>query len=70
MTTSSMERTEQLSQLYRLLTTRILPDRYKVTAEKEVEDTSCGGLGVSPQLLISPKIGGYRGLIEGISEVS
>jgi hypothetical protein len=40
------------------------------TAEKEVQDTSCRGSGGVPQLEISPKIGGYRGLIESISAVS
>jgi hypothetical protein len=40
------------------------------SAEKEVQDTSCRGSGGVPQLIISPKIGGYRGLIESISAVS
>ena len=40
------------------------------TAEKEVQDTSCRGSGGVPQLKISPKHGGYRGLIESISAVS
>jgi len=39
-------------------------------AEKELQDTSCRGSGGVPQLLKSPKIGGYRGLIESISAVS
>ena len=39
------------------------------TAEKEVQDTSCRGSGGVPQLLKSPKIGGYRGLIVIISVV-
>jgi hypothetical protein len=38
-----------------------------VVAGKEVQDTSCWGTGGVPQLLKSPKIGGYRGLIETIS---
>jgi hypothetical protein len=37
------------------------------TAEKEVQDTSCRGSGGVPQLLNSPKPGGYRGLIKDIS---
>ncbi len=40
------------------------------TAEKEVQDTSCRGSGGVPQLYKSPKIGGYRGLIESISAIS
>jgi hypothetical protein len=40
------------------------------TAEKEVQDTSCRGSGGVPQLKKSPKIGGYRGLIESISAIS
>jgi len=40
------------------------------TAIKEVQDISCWGSGGVPQLKKSPKIGGYRGLIEGISIVS
>jgi hypothetical protein len=40
------------------------------TAVKEVQDTSCRGSGGVPQLKKPPKIGGYRGLIEGISIVS
>ena len=40
------------------------------TAEKEVQDTSCRGSGGVPQLKMSPKIGGHRGLIERISAVS
>jgi len=39
-------------------------------SEREVQDTSCRGLGGVPQLKKSPKIGGYRGLIESISAVS
>ena len=39
------------------------------TAEKEVQDTSCRGYGGVPQLIKSPKIGGYRGVIESISAV-
>jgi hypothetical protein len=35
-----------------------------------VPDTSCGGSGGAPQIQKSPKIGGYRGLIESISAVS
>jgi hypothetical protein len=35
-----------------------------------VQDTSCRGSGGVPQLKKPPKIGGYRGLIEGISIVS
>ena len=42
----------------------------KETTEKEVQDTSCRGSGGIPQLWKSPKIGGYRGLIETISAVS
>ena len=42
----------------------------KGTAEKEVQDTSCRGSGGVPQIYKSPKIGGYRGLIESISAVS
>jgi hypothetical protein len=37
------------------------------TAAKEMQDTSCRGSGGVPQLQRSPKIGGYRGLIESIS---
>jgi len=40
------------------------------TTEKEVQGTSCRGSGGVPQLLKSPKLGGYRGLIENISAVS
>jgi hypothetical protein len=40
------------------------------TAEKEVQDTSCWGYGGVPHFRNPPKIGGYRGLIESISEVS
>jgi hypothetical protein len=40
------------------------------TAEKEVQDTSCRDSGGVPQLYKSPKIGGYRGLIEIISVIS
>ena len=40
------------------------------TAEKEVQDTSCRGSGSVPQLKQSPKIGGYRGLIDSISAFS
>ena len=40
------------------------------TAAKEVQDTSCRESGGVPQFKISPKIGGYRGLIESISAVS
>jgi hypothetical protein len=39
------------------------------TAEKEVQDTSCWGSGSVPQLLKSPRIGGYRGLIKAISAI-
>jgi hypothetical protein len=39
-------------------------------AEKEVQDTSCRWSGGAPQLYKSPKIGGYRGLIETMSAVS
>ena len=38
-------------------------------AVKEVQDTSCWESGGVPQLQKSPKIGGYRGLIESISVV-
>ncbi len=38
--------------------------------KKEVQDTSCRGSGGVPQLKKSPKIGGYRGLIESISAFS
>jgi len=65
-----MERTEQLSHLYPVLFNKNHPDKYKVTAEKEMQDTSCRRCGGVPQLLKSPKIGGYRGLIEGISAAS
>ena len=44
--------------------------QYIETAEKEVQDTSCRESGGVPQLKISPKTGGYRGLIETISVVS
>jgi len=37
------------------------------TVEKEVQDTSCRWSGGVPQLLNSPKHGGYRGLIKAIS---
>jgi len=50
-----MERTEQLSQLYRLLLKKNLPDRYKVTAEKKVEDSSCGRSGGVPPALKVPQ---------------
>jgi hypothetical protein len=40
------------------------------TANKEVQDTSCRRSGGIPQLLKSPKIGGYRGLIKAISAFS
>ena len=40
------------------------------TPEKEIQDTSCRGSGVSPSFKKSPKIGGYRGLTETISAVS
>jgi len=43
---------------------------YSETAEKEVQDTSCWESGGIPQLKKSPKIGGFRGLIETISAVS
>jgi hypothetical protein len=43
---------------------------YFETAETEVQDTSCRVSGGVPQLYKSPKTGGYRGLIEGISAVS
>ena len=39
------------------------------TVEIEVQDTSCRGSGGVPQLQKSPKIGGYRGLIDTISAV-
>ncbi len=57
MTTSSMERTEQLSQLYRLLYNNNQPDRYKVTAEKEVQDTSGGVWGCPPDLEVTQEWG-------------
>ncbi len=40
------------------------------TAEKRCRILPAGGLGVSPRFKKSPKIGGYRGLIETISAVS
>jgi hypothetical protein len=41
--------------------TRIDTDILIETAEKEVQDTSCGGSGGVPQLIKSPKIGGLGG---------
>jgi len=38
--------------------------------EKEVQDTSCRGIGGAPQIQKSPKIGGYRGLNTTISALS
>ena len=43
---------------------------FSETPEKEVQDTSCRGSGGVPQIIKSPKIGGYRGLIGTISAVS
>ena len=40
------------------------------TAEKEVRDTSCGGLGVSPSLKKVPQEWGIRGLIQTISAIA
>ena len=39
------------------------------TAKKELQDISCRESGGVPQLLQSPKIGGYGGLIETISAI-
>jgi len=40
------------------------------TDETEVQDTSCrGAWGCPPSFKTSPKIGGYRGLIQSISAV-
>jgi hypothetical protein len=41
-----------------------------MTAEEEMQDTSCRGSGGVPQLKKSPKTGGYRGLIKTISAFS
>jgi hypothetical protein len=38
--------------------------------KKRCRILTAGGLGVSPSFKKSPKIGGYRGLIESISAVS
>jgi len=43
---------------------------YYENAEKEAQETSWRGSGGVPQLQKSPKIGGFRGLIETISAVS
>ena len=61
MTTSSIEKTEQLSQLYRLLYNNNQPDRYKVTAEIDMQDTSWRGVGVSPRFRSHPRVGGTGG---------
>ena len=42
---------------------------FSENAEKEVQDTYYLGSGGVPQLIKSPKIGGYRGLIKAISAV-
>jgi len=47
-----------------------LSELNKETAEKEVQDISCRGSGGVPQLYKSPKIGGFRGLIETIAASS
>jgi len=47
-----------------------MPASFRETAEKEVQDISCRGSGGVPQLQESPKIGGFRGLIETISAIS
>jgi hypothetical protein len=38
--------------------------------KKKCRILPAGGLGVSPRFKISPKIGGYRGLIETIPAIS
>ena len=40
------------------------------TAEKEVQDASCRVSGSVPQLRKSPKVGGFRELIETVSAIS
>jgi len=49
---------------------RSFESELKETDEKEVQDTSCRGLGVPPSIKKTPQDWGIRGLIETISAVS
>ena len=49
---------------------RLVCSYYKRPLKKRCRIHPAGGLGVSPSFKKSPKIGGYRGLIETIAAVS